>query len=216
MKTSETKKTTDVTDKADLPDKATEPADPVEPSGSAVSAEPAESTDSTDSTESAAPAEPAASEADGHGAGETTTARDVEAPRGAASGLGAAAAGVVAAGLGVVALSGSWVGKIAAERQTLIGQIETSQGGTPAQQIAAIYGDAWHTTAMVNGIFALVALVVGLAVLAWPQKAGWVRAFAVAGVVLGVLGLIVSAGMYFDFLLEVPSTGATPGAGTGS
>ncbi|WP_260848571.1 hypothetical protein [Streptomyces sp. SLBN-118] len=129
-----------------------------------------------------------------------------ETPR--TSGIGASAAAVVAAGLGVVALSGSWVGKVASERQTLIGQIKTSQGGTPAQQIAAVYGDAWHTTALVNGIFALLALIVGAAVLALPQKAGWVRAFAVAGVALGVLGMIVSAGMYFDLLLSLPTTGS--------
>ncbi|MER5464347.1 hypothetical protein ABT010_27385 [Streptomyces sp. NPDC002668] len=130
-----------------------------------------------------------------------------ETPR-APSGIGAAAGAVVAAGLGVVALSGSWVGKIAAERQTLIGQIKTAQGGTPAQQISALYGDAWHTTALVNGVFALVALIVGGAVLARPQKAGWVRAFAVAGAALGVLGLIVSAGMYFDVFLSLPSAGS--------
>ncbi|WP_406274063.1 hypothetical protein [Streptomyces sp. NBC_00191] len=136
---------------------------------------------------------------------ETEDAED--SPR-ASSGIAAAAAAVVAAGLGVVALSGTWVGKVAAERQTLIGQIKTSQGGTPAQQIAAVYGDAWHTTALVNGVFALLALIVGVAVLAVPQKAGWVRAFAVAGVALGVLGMIVSAGMYFDLLLSLPTTGS--------
>ncbi|MGW1493496.1 hypothetical protein [Streptomyces sp. NPDC002402] len=136
---------------------------------------------------------------------ETEDAEDT--PR-ASSGIAAAAAAVVAAGLGVVALSGTWVGKVAAERQTLIGQIKTSQGGTPAQQIAAVYGDAWHTTALVNGVFALLALIVGVAVLAVPQKAGWVRAFAVAGVALGVLGMIVSAGMYFDLLLSLPTTGS--------
>ena len=69
-----------------------------------------------------------------------------------------------------MALSGSWVGKVAAERQTLIGQIKTSQGGTPAQQISAVYGDAWHTTALVNGIFALLALIVGVAVLACRRR----------------------------------------------
>ncbi|MFF4232678.1 hypothetical protein [Streptomyces sp. NPDC001820] len=141
----------------------------------------------------------------------TAEAEDIEGteetPR-ASTGLAAAAAGVVSAGLGVVALSGSWIGTIAAERQALIGQIKTSQGGTPAQQISAIYGDAWHSTALFNGIFALLALIVGLAVFALPQKAGWVRAFAVAGVVLGGLGLIVSAGMYFDIFLALPSTGS--------
>ncbi|MEU9010636.1 hypothetical protein AB0D12_12760 [Streptomyces sp. NPDC048479] len=183
--TTETKKTTAATDVTEAPE-ATDKA----------AAEPAAA---------AGPAEPAADE--NAAAEDSETDGDAqEAPH--ASGIGAAAGSVVAAGLGVVALSGSWVGKIAAERQTLIGQIKTSQGGTPAQQISAVYGDAWHTTALVNGIFALLALIVGIAVLAWPQKAGWVRAFAVAGVVLGVLGLIVSAGMYFDLFLGLPSAGS--------
>lgn len=167
-------------------------------------------TGTTETIEATEPTEPVATETDEHDEAEVGAEAEAEAdetPGASSSGIGAAAAGVVAAGLGVVALSGSWVGKIASERQTLIGQIETSQG-TPAQQISAIYGDAWHTTALFNGIFALVALIVGVAVLAWPQKAGWVRAFAAAGVVLGVLGLIVAAGMYFDLFLELPSTGS--------
>ncbi|WP_442812513.1 hypothetical protein [Streptomyces sp. NBC_01210] len=184
--TTETKKTTDATDATDGPE-ATDKA----------AAEPAEA---------AGPAEPAAGE--NAAAEDNETDDDAQEAPHTSSGIGAAAGAVVAAGLGVVALSGSWVGKIAAERQTLIGQIKTSQGGTPAQQISAVYGDAWHTTALVNGIFALLALIVGVAVLAWPQKAGWVRAFAVAGVVLGALGLIVSAGMYFDLFLGLPSAGS--------
>jgi hypothetical protein len=182
MNPTETKKTThttDVTDVTDAPDAAA--TEPVEPAETATAEREAEAETEAEGTD--------------------------EAPR-ASSGLATAAAGVVSAGLGVVALSGSWVGKIGAERQALIGQIKTSQGGTPAQQISAIYGDAWHSTAMFNGIFALLALIVGLAVFALPQKAGWVRAFAVAGVALGVLGLIVAGGMYFDLFLSLPSTGS--------
>jgi len=123
-------------------------------------------------------------------------------------GFKTATASVVAAGLGIVALSGSWVGKVAAERQALVGQIETSQGGTPTEQISAIYADAWHTTALVDGIFALLALIVGVAVLTLPRKHGWVRAVAAAGAVLGALGLVASAGMYFDLFLALPSTGS--------
>ncbi len=127
---------------------------------------------------------------------------------GTSSGLLSATAAVVAAGLGVVGLSGSWVGRVAAERQTLLGQIKTGQGGSPADQISAIYGDAWHTTALTNGVFALLALIVAAAVLVRPQRAGWVRAFAVAGAVLGGLGLIVSIGMYFDLILALPTAGS--------
>ncbi|MER6104443.1 hypothetical protein ABT115_19470 [Streptomyces sp. NPDC001832] len=134
------------------------------------------------------------------------------------SGLGSAAAAVVAAGLGVVALTGSWTGKIAAERETLIGQIKTSTGGgTAAQQISEIYGDAWHTTALVNGIFSLLALLVGIFALVRPAfgapsphpQPGWVRAVATAGIVLGVLGLLISVGVYSDLIMPLPTLGAT-------
>ncbi|MGW1655881.1 hypothetical protein [Streptomyces atratus] len=129
------------------------------------------------------------------------------------SGLASAAAAVAAAGLGVVALSGSWTGKIAAERETLIGQIKTSSGGTAAQQISEIYGDAWHSTALVNGLFALLALLVGVFALVRPAfgapsphpQPGWVRAVATAGIALGVLGLVISIGMYFDLIVALPT-----------
>ncbi|MFF2962918.1 hypothetical protein ACFVT1_29215 [Streptomyces sp. NPDC057963] len=133
------------------------------------------------------------------------------------SGLGAAAAAVAAAGLGVVALTGSWTGKVVAERETLIGQIKTSSGGTAAQQISEIYGDAWHSTALVNGLFALLALLVGIFALVRPAfgapsphpQPGWVRAVATAGIALGVLGAVISVGMYFDLIVPLPTTGAT-------
>ncbi|MFE5856458.1 hypothetical protein ACFQ61_25035 [Streptomyces sp. NPDC056500] len=124
------------------------------------------------------------------------------------SGLLSAAAGIVAAGLGVVGLTGSWTGRVAAERQTLLGQIETSQGGSTAERISALYGDAWHATALVNGMFALVALVVGLTVLTRPGKPGWVRAFGLGGAVLGGLGLLISIAMYFDLILSLPAAGS--------
>ncbi|MFI0142332.1 hypothetical protein [Streptomyces globisporus] len=135
-------------------------------------------------------------------------------------GVGAGAAAVVSAALGVVALTGAWSGRVAAERETLIGQIKTSGGGSAAQQISEIYGDAWHATALVNGVFALLALLVGVVVLVRPAfgapadrpQPAWVRAVALAGVALGVLGVLISAGMYFDLFASLPSAG-TPAAG---
>ncbi|MEU5220799.1 hypothetical protein AB0G79_32000 [Streptomyces sp. NPDC020807] len=126
------------------------------------------------------------------------------------SGLGAAGAAVVSAALGAVALTGTWAGKVVAERETLIGQINTSQSGSPAQQISEIYGDAWHSTALVNGVFAFAALVTAVLVLvlARPERPVWVRAVAVAGAVLGGLGLLLSVGTYFDLFLSLPTTGS--------
>ncbi|MFI0016116.1 hypothetical protein [Streptomyces griseus] len=135
-------------------------------------------------------------------------------------GVGAGAAAVVSAALGVVALTGAWTGRVAAERETLIGQIKTSGGGSAAQQISEIYGDAWHTTALVNGVFAVLALLVGVFVLVRPAfgvpsekpQPGWVRAVALAGVALGALGVLISVGMYFDLFVALPTAG-TPAAG---
>ncbi|MER5558422.1 MULTISPECIES: hypothetical protein [unclassified Streptomyces] len=131
----------------------------------------------------------------------------------ARAGFGAGAAAVVAGALGAVSLTGTWMGKTLSERATLIGQIKTSQGGTAAQQIQQIYGNSWHTTALVNGVFALLALIVGAVVLARPafgapgraEQPVWVKAVALAGVVLGVVGLLISAGMYLDLFAALPS-----------
>ncbi|MCX4674087.1 hypothetical protein OG413_01945 [Streptomyces sp. NBC_01433] len=139
----------------------------------------------------------------------------------ASRGVGVGAAAVVAAGLGIVSLTGAWTGRVAAERETLIGQISTSGGGSAAQQISEIYGDAWHTTAFVNGLFAVLALLVGLFVLVRPAfgapadrpQPGWIRAVALAGVALGVIGVLISAGMYFDLFVSLPSAGAPTSGG---
>ncbi|MFG2672329.1 hypothetical protein [Streptomyces sp. CB02488] len=133
------------------------------------------------------------------------------------AGLATAAAAVVSVGLGIVSLTGAWSGRVAAERETLIGQIKTSSGGSAAQQISEIYGDAWHATALVNGIFGLVALLVGCYVLVRPAfgapsahpQAGWVRAVAKGGIALGVIGVLVAVGMYFDLIVALPTAAAT-------
>ncbi|WP_409374877.1 hypothetical protein [Streptomyces griseolus] len=124
---------------------------------------------------------------------------------------------MVAAGLGVVSLSGAWTGRVAAERETLIGQIKSSSGGSGSatQQISEIYGNAWHTTALVNGLFALLALLVGVFVLVRPAfgapaahpRPGWIRAVARAGIALGILGVLISVVMYFDLALPLPTAG---------
>ncbi|MFD6243905.1 hypothetical protein [Streptomyces roseolus] len=124
------------------------------------------------------------------------------------TGVGVAAAAVVSAALSVVALTGTWTGRVVAERETLVGQIKTSGTGTPAQQISEIYGDAWHSTALVNGVFALLAVIVAVLVLTLPRRPLWVRATAVAGAVLGGLGLLLSAGTYFDLFLSLPTAGS--------
>ncbi|MFC9792529.1 hypothetical protein [Streptomyces sp. NPDC057695] len=126
----------------------------------------------------------------------------------ASAGIGGAAAAVVSAALGAVALTGTWTGKVVSERETLLGQIKTSGSGTPTQQISEIYGDAWHSTALVNGVFALIALLVAVLVLVLPGRPAWVRSVAVAGAVLGGLGILLSVGTYFDLFLSLPTAGS--------
>ncbi|MEU1072585.1 MULTISPECIES: hypothetical protein [unclassified Streptomyces] len=134
----------------------------------------------------------------------------------ASTGTGAGAAAVVSAALGLVSLTGTWTGKVLSERETLLGQIKTAQGGSASAQIHEIYGDSWHTTAAVNGGFALLALLVGAFVLARPAfgapearpRPVRVRAVALGGLVLGAIGLLLSVGMYFDLFATLPSTGS--------
>lgn len=128
------------------------------------------------------------------------------------TGVGAAACAVVAAGLGLVALSGSWVSRVAAERQTLIGQIESVSATTAKEKIAALYGDAWHMTALVNGVLSTLALLLAVFVLAGPAfgapgrvHPAWVRSVSWAAVALGLLGVLLFGLMYFDVLFPLPT-----------
>jgi hypothetical protein len=128
------------------------------------------------------------------------------------SGVGQGAAAVVSAALGFVSLSGGWIGTVAAARETLVGQLHTSSSASVATQIKEVYGDAWHTTALWAGLFALVAAVVGAVVLARPAfgtpgkpQATWIKSVAWAGVSLGVVGLLLAVLKYTDILLGLPS-----------
>ncbi|MFI8929766.1 hypothetical protein ACIG3E_19040 [Streptomyces sp. NPDC053474] len=134
-------------------------------------------------------------------------------PAAAPSGVGQGAAALVAAALGLIGLSGGWLGTVASARESLIGQLNTSQGAGVARQVQEVYGDSWKTTALVAGAFALAALVVGAATLLRPAfgapdrvQAPWIKSVAWAGVALGTLGLILAVAKYTDLLLGLPST----------
>ncbi|MFD0317436.1 hypothetical protein [Streptomyces flavalbus] len=139
---------------------------------------------------------------------------DADAVSGAgASGVGQGAGAVVSAALGVVSLTGSWVGTVASARQSLIGQLETSQSSDVAEMVRRGYGDAWQANALWAGLFALAALVVGVVVLARPAfgvpgrpQAPWIKSVAWAGVSLGVIGLLLAVLKYTDVLLGLPAT----------
>ncbi|MFC8392125.1 hypothetical protein [Streptomyces sp. NPDC057238] len=133
----------------------------------------------------------------------------------APSGVGQGAAAVVSAALGLVSLTGGWLGTVAAARETLMGQLETAADASVATQVKEVYGDAWHTSALWAGLFALTALIVGVVVLARPAfgapgrtvQAPWTKSVAWAGVSLGVIGLLLAVLKYTDVLLGLPATG---------
>ncbi|MEW2218342.1 hypothetical protein AB0939_03365 [Streptomyces sp. NPDC006990] len=128
------------------------------------------------------------------------------------------AVAVLSAGLGLASLTGTSFSDMLRERKSLIGQIESSaqgSGGSAADQVNSLYGAPWHAAAVVNGIFAALAVVVGallLAALTGRSRArGWVKAVALGGVLLGLVGLLVAGGMYFDLFAAQPEVPAAPG-----
>ncbi|MEU3528533.1 hypothetical protein AB0E62_32580 [Streptomyces sp. NPDC038707] len=130
------------------------------------------------------------------------------------SGVGQGAGAVVSAALGLVSLTGGWAGTVASAREQLIGQLRTSTSASVGTQLKEVYGDAWHTTALWAGLFALAALITAVVVLVRPAfgapgrpQAAWIRSVAWAGLSLGVIGLLLAVLKYSDALLAVPSAG---------
>jgi hypothetical protein len=134
-------------------------------------------------------------------------------------GFGAGAAAVVSAGLGLCSLTGTSLSEMLRERKQMMGQIEASSqpptgGGGGVDQIAALYGAPWHASALFNGVFALLAVIVGGVLLALVSKradtGSWVKAVALGGLILGVIGLAVAGGMYFDLFASPPKVPGQP------
>ncbi|MFI9288864.1 hypothetical protein [Streptomyces werraensis] len=144
---------------------------------------------------------------------EDTAAEEHAEPAEAPSGTGQGAAAVVSAALGLVSLTGGWPGTVAAARETLVGQLRTAADASVATQIKEVYGDAWDTTALWGGLFALVALITGVVVLVRPAfgapgrtaQAPWTKSVAWAGVTLGVIGLLLAVLTYTGVLLGLPT-----------
>ncbi|MEE1760136.1 MULTISPECIES: hypothetical protein [unclassified Streptomyces] len=133
----------------------------------------------------------------------------------ATPGVGQGAAGIVSVVLGLVSLTGGWVGSVASAREEITGQLEmqAATNATVATQLQAVYGDAWHASALWGGIFALVGLIVGVAVLVRPAfgdpdqvQTPWIKSVAWAGVSVGFIGLVLAALKYSDILLALPKT----------
>lgn len=126
------------------------------------------------------------------------------------TGIGTGAAAVVCAALGLLSLTGVWLAPILADRQRLIGQINGSAQSLD-QQIEQIFGAAWHTTALVNGAFALAAVLLAAFVLIRARDtAPWVRMAVWGGLALGVLGLLIAGATYFDVIVALPEAPPAP------
>jgi len=134
----------------------------------------------------------------------------------ASSGVFSGAAAVASAGLGLASLTGTWLGTMLQEREQLTGQIK-AQTGAAANQVEAVYGTPWHTTAFFNGLFGLAAVVIAAVVLlrqrtaASASGANWVSAVAWGAVALGVIGLLIAAVMGLDVFTPMPKVPAGPG-----
>jgi hypothetical protein len=131
----------------------------------------------------------------------------------ASAGVGQGAAAIVSAGLGLVSLTGSWLGTIAQDRNSVYGQLEAASSSV-STQIQQVYADSWNANALVAGLFALIALIVGVGVLVRPAfgdpdrvQAPWIKSVAWAGISLGFLGLVLAVLKYSDVLLAMPTTG---------
>ncbi|MDV6010942.1 hypothetical protein [Haloechinothrix sp. LS1_15] len=124
----------------------------------------------------------------------------------------AGGAAVLSAGIGLVSITGSSFGDMLRTRQEIIGQLEATPGG--GGEIEAFYGTPWNAVAMLNGSAALLAVIIGALVLALTRSGSgsgtWVKAVAVGGIVLGAIGVIVSAGMYFDWFAGQPEMPEMP------
>jgi hypothetical protein len=143
---------------------------------------------------------------------------------GLSKGILGGAAAITAAALGLVSISGTWFSTIILT-QTQFNASLNATGKSTATQLAEGYTGPWHQMAEHNGVFAAVALLVGAAVLFAAQflsvrvTPNWIKAVAWVAIVLGLIGLLISAGMYFDWFTTAihvpPQAPATTPAPTG-
>ncbi|SFF54380.1 hypothetical protein SAMN05216251_11860 [Actinacidiphila alni] len=195
METTDTTRTTDTETAADTPEEKQETAAAETSAEAAADLEVVDDTDyeviGDDEDEGTAPAAPSAKSA-----------------------IITGAAAVAGAALALSSLTGTWLSNVVSQRQGLIGQIKTSSG-TAKQQIAAGYGTPWHAIALVNGIFAVVALLVCGGVLLHPAsraraaRGHWSQALAWGGTVLAVIGLLIAGAMWFDVFADLPTVPAS-------
>jgi hypothetical protein len=140
---------------------------------------------------------------------------------GLSKGILGGAVAIIAAVFGLVSISGTWFSSTIMT-QTQFNASINATGKTTATQLAEGYTGPWHTLAWHNGIFAGVAVLAGVGVLFAAQflavrvTPNWIKAVAFAAIALGLVGLLISAGMYFDWFttaIHVPAQTASSTTG---
>ena len=126
---------------------------------------------------------------------------DDDAEESEGSGAVAGAFGLSALAFGIVSLGGNWLGTVFGSRSQYFSELHAKSATTQAQstQISLdAFKSNWHGQAVLGGIFALAALLVGAFVLLAPslllsgKSPAWARATALAGIMLGFVGLILA------------------------
>jgi hypothetical protein len=163
-----------------------------------------------------APGAAAVSAATGDGA---ELAEEQAPPGSSAAGFVLGALGFVSAGLGLVSLTGMTLSGMLRRRANIEAQIQSSLSGSGGNPIQAAYNAPWQDTAVVNGVTGIVAAVLGAVVLiiAAPriETRRWQQPVALAGVILGVIGIVIAIGMYTGAFAPAPQIPSAPAPGGG-
>jgi hypothetical protein len=140
-------------------------------------------------------------------------------PEFSTSGFVLGALGLVSAGLGLVSLTGMTLTGMLRDRAQINAQIQSSLGGSGGNPVQAAYNTPWQDTAIVNGAVGIVAAVLGAVVLiiAAPriETRRWQQPVALAGVILGVIGIIIAVGMYTGAFAPAPHIPSAPAPAPG-
>jgi hypothetical protein len=120
------------------------------------------------------------------------------------SGFVSGAFGITSLVLAVASLTGGWLGTVYGARSEYLVELNTK--AQSAQASLNAFHSSWHGQAAIAGIFAIAALLVGAGVLASPslllsgRAPAWVRATALGGIILGLIGLLLAILTWFNVL----------------
>jgi hypothetical protein len=129
---------------------------------------------------------------------------DDETEEAVGSGFVSGAFGITSLVLALVSLGGGWLGTVYSARAEYLIELKTTTQSAQASLNA--FHSSWHGQAAVAGIFAIAALLVGAGVIASPslllsgRTPTWVRATALGGIILGLIGLLLALLTWFNVL----------------